>query len=121
MKTDILIIGAGLTGLTTAYTLARRGRQVTVLEQMDRAGGQIHTHTEQGFVFESGPNTGTVSNPEVAELMADLEKTSGGKCRMETAPDASKRRLIWKTDSLTMPYAASASISVRRREAFPTR
>ena len=96
MKTDILIIGAGLTGLTTAYTLARRGRQVTVLEQMDRAGGQIHTHTEQGFVFESGPNTGTVSNPEVAELMADLEKTSGGKCRMETAPDASKRRLIWK-------------------------
>ena len=96
MKTDILIIGAGLTGLTTAYTLARRGRQVTVLEQMDRAGGQIHTHTEQGFVFESGPNTGTISNPEVAELMADLEKTSGGKCRMETAPDASKRRLIWK-------------------------
>lgn len=96
MKTDILIIGAGLTGLTTAYTLARRGRQVTVLEQMDRAGGQIQTHREQGFVFESGPNTGTVSNPEVAELMADLEQTSGGKCRMETAPDASKRRLIWK-------------------------
>ena len=96
MKTDILIIGAGLTGLTTAYTLARRGRQVTVLEQMDKAGGQIQTHTEQGFVFESGPNTGTVSNPEVAELMADLEKISGGKCRIETAPDASKRRLIWK-------------------------
>ena len=96
MKTDILIIGAGLTGLTTAYTLARRGRDVTVLEQMDRAGGQIQTHREQGFVFESGPNTGTVSNPEVAELMADLENISGGKCRMETAPDASKRRLIWK-------------------------
>ena len=96
MKTDILIIGAGLTGLTTAYTLARRGCQVTVLERMDGVGGQIQTHTEQGFVFESGPNTGTVSCPEVAELMADLEQTSGGKCRMETAPDTSKRRLIWK-------------------------
>ena len=96
MKTDILIIGAGLTGLTVGYTLARRGRQVMVLERMDVAGGQIQTHSEQGFVFESGPNTGTVSNPEVAELMADLEQTSGGKCRLETAPDASKRRLIWK-------------------------
>lgn len=96
MKTDIIVIGAGLTGLTTAYTLARKGKQVMVVEQMEVPGGQIQTHEEKGFVFESGPNTGTVSEPEVAELMADLEKTSGGQCMMETAPDASKRRLIWK-------------------------
>lgn len=96
MKTDIIVIGAGLTGLTTAYTLARKGCRVAVLERMEVPGGQIQTHAEQGFVFESGPNTGTVSNPEVAELMADLEQTSDGRCRMETAPEASKRRLIWK-------------------------
>lgn len=98
MKTDIVIIGAGLTGLTTAYLLTRKGRKVLVVEQTDRAGGQIQTHQEGGFTFESGPNTGTVSNPEVAELMADLELTSGGRCRIETAPEASKRRLIWKGD-----------------------
>ena len=98
MKKDIIIIGAGLTGLTTAYLLARKGREVMVVEQMEKAGGQIRTHHEGGFTFESGPNTGTVSNPEVAELMADLELTSGRKCRLETAPDASKRRLIWKGD-----------------------
>lgn len=96
MKTDIVIIGAGLTGLSIAYQLARKGREVMVVERMDIPGGQIQTHAEGGFVFESGPNTGTISNPEVAELMADLEKTSNGKCRLETAPDASKRRLIWK-------------------------
>lgn len=98
MKTDILIIGAGLTGLTTAYTLASKGRQVHILERMDRAGGQIRTYSENGFVFESGPNTGSISTPEVAELMSELEKISNGKCRLETAPDSSKRRLIWKGD-----------------------
>ena len=96
MDAEIIIIGAGLTGLTTAYTLARKGRKVMVVEKMDRAGGQIHTHCADGFTFESGPNTGTLSYPEVAELMTDLEKTSQGQCRLETAPKSSKRRLIWK-------------------------
>ena len=73
MKTDILVIGAGLTGLTTAYTLASKGKNVHILEQNDRTGGQILTHQEDGFVFESGPNTGSVSNPEVAELFEELE------------------------------------------------
>ncbi len=98
MDTDIVVIGAGLTGLTTAYTLARKGRNVIVVEKMDHPGGQIQTHRADGFTFESGPNTGTISNPEVAELMADLEETSNGQCRMETAPNSSKRRLIWKND-----------------------
>lgn len=98
MNTDVLIIGAGLTGLTTAFSLAQKGKKVRVLERMDRAGGQILTHEENGFVFESGPNTGSVSNPEVMELMTELEKVSGGRCKLETAPDASKKRLIWKGD-----------------------
>ncbi len=112
MKTDIVIIGAGLTGLTTAYTLARKGREVMVVEQMDKAGGQIQTHQADGFTFESGPNTGTISNPEVAELMSDLEKTSNGRCRLETAPKASKRRLIWKGDRFhDLPSGPLSAIS----------
>ena len=95
---DVIVIGAGLTGLTTAYWLKRKGLQVCVVEQRDEVGGQIKTYSEKGFTFESGPNTGTISVPEVAELMTDLEKTSNGTCRLETAPDASKRRLIWKGD-----------------------
>ena len=88
MKTDIVIIGAGLTGLTTAYQLARKGRQVMVVERMDVPGGQIQTYTEGDFVFESGPNTGTISYPEVAELMADLEKVSAGWKQLPTPRSA---------------------------------
>ena len=95
-STSVVIIGAGLTGLTTAYCLARKGVEVHVVEKNHHVGGQIRTHHDKGFVFESGPTTGSVSTPEVAELMADLEQTSGGYCVLETAPDAAKRRLIWK-------------------------
>ena len=89
---DTVIIGAGLTGLSTAFNLKNAGRDVLVLEKQNRIGGQIRTYTENGFTFESGPNTGVVSFPEVAELFQQLE----GSCQLETARESSKRRLIWK-------------------------
>ena len=67
-KRDIVVIGAGLTGLSTAFNLKKMGRDVLVLEKQNRIGGQIATHNEDGFTFESGPNTGVVSFPEVTEL-----------------------------------------------------
>ncbi|MDD2951957.1 MAG: protoporphyrinogen oxidase [Parabacteroides sp.] len=94
-QTDILVIGAGLTGLTTAFYLTRKGKEVLLLERENRVGGQIHTFRENGFTFESGPNTGVVSYPEVADLFADLSHA----CRMDTAREESKRRLIWKGDT----------------------
>ena len=112
MKTDILIIGAGLTGLTTAYTLASKGKNVQILERLERPGGQILTYHEDGFTFESGPNTGSISTPEVAELFAELEKISDGKCKLETAPDAAKKRLIWKGDKFhALPSGLGSAIS----------
>ncbi len=95
LNTDILIIGAGLTGLTTAFHLVRGGKQVHILECSDRVGGQIHTFREDGFIFESGPNTGVVSYPEVAELFMALSPA----CQLETAHEEAKRRLIWKGNS----------------------
>ena len=89
---EIVVIGAGLTGLSTAFHLHRQGRDVVILEKADRVGGQIHTYHENGFTFESGPNTGVVSFPEVAELFQMLE----GSCQLEIARESSKRRLIWK-------------------------
>ena len=92
METDIVIIGAGLTGLTTGFWLTRAGKNIRILERSDRVGGQIHTLREEGFVFESGPNTGVVFYPEVAELFDALSPA----CTLETAREESKRRLIWK-------------------------
>lgn len=89
---DAVVIGAGLTGLTTAFYLAKNGWDIQVLERNSYVGGQIRTYRENGFVFESGPNTGVVSYPEVAELFAHLSPD----CELETAKEEAKRRLIWK-------------------------
>jgi monoamine oxidase len=56
---DILIIGAGATGLMAARTLAKSGKKVTILEARDRCGGRIHTlnnkhFTELGAEFVHG-------------------------------------------------------------------
>lgn len=98
IETPVVVIGAGLTGLTTAYWLSRKGVGVHIVETDTRIGGQIQTNHKNDYIFETGPTTGSVSTPEVAELMNDLAITSGGKCVLETAPDSSKRRLIWKGD-----------------------
>lgn len=94
--TDVTVIGAGLTGLTTAYWLKRGGKNVRVVETDNRIGGQIQTQRYEHYIYETGPSTGAVSTPEVAELMNALAETSQGRCQIETAPDAAKRRLIWK-------------------------
>lgn len=89
---DIVIIGAGLTGLTTAFYLKKYGFKVTVLEKSNRCGGVINTHKEKGFTYETGPNTGVLGNPEVIELFEDLGKTD----IIEKADKKAERRLIWK-------------------------
>jgi monoamine oxidase len=41
---DIVVIGAGLSGLTAAYLLTKEGKKVTVLEACHRPGGRIGTY-----------------------------------------------------------------------------
>ncbi len=92
MNNQAVIIGAGLTGLTTAYYLKKAGWQVHILEKKNIPGGSICTHHENDFVFESGPNTGIISKPEVAQLLKYLKK----EIKIEIHGDYAGRRLIWK-------------------------
>jgi all-trans-retinol 13,14-reductase len=49
-----VIIGSGMSGLTAALVLSRRGERVTVLEKGAQAGGCLQTFTRKGVKFETG-------------------------------------------------------------------
>lgn len=56
VTTDVVVIGGGLAGLTTAVYLAKSGKRVTVLEKARRLGGLAQTQVRDGFHFNMGPH-----------------------------------------------------------------
>src|SRR3990170_4782251 len=56
METDILIIGAGASGLAAAYELSLVNKKLVVLEARDRIGGRVHSVTDHRFaqIIETG-------------------------------------------------------------------
>jgi len=54
MHYDVIIIGAGLGGLTAGAKLAKEGKSVLVLEQHDRPGGCATTFKRRDFTMEVG-------------------------------------------------------------------
>ena len=54
MKQKIIVVGAGIGGLTVAALLAKRGHEVIVYELANVAGGCASTFKRRGFIFDVG-------------------------------------------------------------------
>ena len=75
MSKKVVVIGAGISGLTPAYFLAKDGFDVTVLEKKKEVGGSIETIKEKGFLFDRGPNSGLETTPVLSRIVSELKLT----------------------------------------------
>ncbi|HOX47109.1 MAG TPA: NAD(P)/FAD-dependent oxidoreductase [Myxococcota bacterium] len=50
---DVVVIGAGISGLTAAALLAEAGQRVALIERQPRAGGYLQGFSRQGFTFDT--------------------------------------------------------------------
>jgi monoamine oxidase len=71
---DIIIIGAGLTGLTLAYLLRNTNLSVQILEARERPGGRIHTAAApSGVTIEMGATWMGRKHTSLSSLLKDLK------------------------------------------------
>lgn len=91
-KTDLLIIGSGVTGLTMGHYLNKHGKDFLIIDKLDRAGGVVHTDSKDGFLYENGPNTALISNVSVVQLLDDLKE----QCNLKIGSKLVNKRYILK-------------------------
>ncbi|WP_018970616.1 protoporphyrinogen oxidase [Rubritalea marina] len=96
MRKHIAIIGAGVSGLSTAYHLQQAGHSVVVFESSKRAGGVIQTIREDDYLCEWGPNSLMIGDKRIEALL----KSIGLDDEILEANTASKKRFIIDRDRL---------------------
>jgi len=104
--TSVVVVGAGITGLTTAYALRSRGIAVTVCERDSAAGGVMATTVDGGYLAEHGPNS-FMSAPHVETLLQELGLD--GDCA-EARPAARRRYVVRAGRMVALPASPPAML-----------
>jgi oxygen-dependent protoporphyrinogen oxidase len=107
---SVAIIGAGVTGLTAAFYLRRRGVAVTVFEAGNRAGGVIQSVRRNGFLAECGPNTLLETSPQISQLVRDAGLQAR---RLDPVPQADARFLVRDGRVLEMPASVPGFLTTK--------
>ena len=106
----VIILGAGLAGLSAAYHLRERGRASIIYEQDDRPGGHTRSHREAGFTFDEGPHVSFTKDRYVQALFAK----SAGSYREFLATQLNYYRGTWlKHPALAHLHGLSAEVIER--------
>ena len=75
----IIIIGGGITGLSTAWKLSEKGYQVNVLESDKSIGGLAKSIKIENYYFDIGPHSFFTEDKEVFKKVMDLFEGEQGE------------------------------------------
>lgn len=70
-KKRVVIVGAGMAGLTAGAYLTRQNYEVLLIEKNNRSGGLVNTFEREGFSFDTGPRA-FVNSGMVKPILKDL-------------------------------------------------
>jgi protoporphyrinogen/coproporphyrinogen III oxidase len=104
----VIVIGAGIAGLTCAYRLKQAGCPVTVVEAADCVGGVMRSSIEDDFLCERGPNS-FQNTPEILELVHEL----GLDHELVTAEARLPRYIFYRGTLHPAPMAPATLLSTR--------
>ena len=105
IKTDVVVLGGGISGLSVAHFLTRAGIQVRIVEKAPFPGGNIRTVNLDGFQAELGPTSILLTSPEITQIVTDLGLESG---MIFSSPLAQKRFILRQGKLLPMPFSPLA-------------
>ena len=80
---EVIVIGAGISGLTAAHLIHAGGHDVTVFDQGDMPGGRMRSQCIDGFLMEHGANSVVGPAPAADNLIAGLDL--GGEKMLRSA------------------------------------
>lgn len=127
-RPKVIVIGAGISGLTAARHLVDAGSEVVVLEARDRLGGRLHTDRSLSTPVEMGANWihGTEKNPVAALAQSVGARTfatdsddrmevfrPGGKSVPDRELDAAEARYQRLLDRVDGDIAETADVSLQ--------
>ena len=103
---DTLIVGAGISGLSTAYRLNEKNCELLVVEQRDRAGGNITSQQSGDFLWEEGPNSFSPT-PELLRLAVDV----GLRDELVFADRGLPRYVYWEGKLRPVPMSPPTAVT----------
>jgi len=106
----VIILGAGISGLTTAFWLKKNNFDFVILEKENHVGGSMQTIQKDGFQIDFGPNSGLETTPLIRQIVDEI----GFNDQMVYASKSSNKRFILRNNELhVLPTSPSAFLKTK--------
>lgn len=110
MNKTFAILGAGISGLTSAFWLKKNNFDFVILEKENQVGGSMQTIRKDGFQIDFGPNSGLETTPLIRQIVDEI----GFSDQMVYASESSNKRFILRNNQLhELPTSPVAFISTK--------